>query len=263
MIAAINRLYRKVFCRGGHGVHSPFVFDLLTTVIEERCSYYCYDSLSPVRAQLRQNLSKIEYRECEYVVNEYLKKKCFSESEDKLLFRLANRFKPRIIYMVGSDLGLAPLYLTAYSKSACCTVIEPEADVAAVARKFAGKYSTSVDIHSSGKLYLQNDCSIDLFVWGKSSLAASGITGDYDSAGNGSISSCEAFSYKAFDEAVQYMNDEGLMVISCINVSRESRATWKKICAHPRVTVTLEMYSLGLVFFNPKLHRKTYKSLVM
>ena len=257
MIAAINRLYRKAFCRGGHGVHSPFVFDLLTTVIEERNSYYCYDSLSPVRAQLRQNLSKIEYRGCEYAVNEYLKKKCFSESEDKLLFRLANRFKPRVIYMVGSDLGLAPLYLTAYSKSACCTVIEPEADVAAVARKIADKYSTSVDIHSSGKLYLQNDCSIDLFVWGESSLAAFGITGDYVSAGNGSI------SYNAFDEAVQYMNDKGLMVISGINASRESRATWEKICAHPRVTVTLEMYSLGLVFFNPKLHRKTYKSLVM
>ena len=66
-----------------------------------------------------------------------------------------------------------------------------------------------------------------------------------------------------FDEAVQYMSDDSLMVVSDINASRESKASWKKICDHPRVTVTLDLYSLGIVFFNPKLHRKTYKSFVL
>ena len=238
MIAVINRLYRRIFCRGGHGVHSPFVFDLLTTVIEEKCFYYCYDSLSPVRAQLRQNVVTLRSRGHEYAVNDYLKRFCFSESEDKLLFRLANRFKPEVICVAGSDLGLAPVYLTAYSKSVRCIVIEPEADVAAVAQSIVDKYSTSVGIHSSGEIDTQDKGSIDLFVLGKCSPVA-------------------------FDEAVQYMNDESLMVISGINASRESRAKWKNICVHPRVTVTLDLYSLGLVFFNPNLHRKTYKSFVL
>ena len=238
MIVSINKLFRNFFCRGGHGVHSPFVFDLLTTVIEEKNDYYCYENLSLVRAQLRQDSSKIKYKGREYAVKDYLKKLCFSESEDKLLFRLANRFKPRVICMTGSDLGLAPLYLAAYSKSASCIAIEPEADIAAVARKFTDKYSTSVDIQSSGKLDIQNNYSIDLFVFGKSSSTA-------------------------FNEVIRYMSDESIVVVSGINASRESSIIWKKICAHPKVTVTLDLYNLGIVFFNPKLHRKTYKSFVL
>ena len=238
MIASINKLFRNFFCRGGHGVHSPFVFDLLTTVIEEKSDYYCYESLSFVRAQLRQDSSKIKYKGREYTVKDYLKKFCFSESENKLLFRLANRFKPELIYTTGSDLGLAPLYLTAYSKSSRCIAFESEEDIAAAARIFTDKYSTSVDIQSSGKLDIQNNCSINLFVFGKSSSTV-------------------------FDEVVRYMNNESLMVVSGINASRESSITWKKICEHPKVTVTLDLYSLGIVFFNPKLHRKTYKSVVL
>ena len=212
MIAAINRLYRSVFCRGGHGVHSPFVFDLITTVIEERSSYYCYDSLSTVRKQLQQNMHKF----------------CFTEREDRLLFRLANRFKPRTIYMMGSDLGLAPLYLTAYSKHARCVVVEPD----------------KLDII---------DNNIDLIVWGRSFSGASG--------GRGNVH--EVFNEETFEKFLPYINDESVMVISGINASRKSTETWKRICASPRVTVTLDLYTLGIVFFNPKLHRKMYKSLVL
>ena len=238
MIVSTNRFLRKVFCSRGYGVHSPFVFDLLTTVIEEKSYYYCYESLRSVRVQLRQNSSKISYKGREYTVKDYLKKNCFSEREDKLLFRLANRFKPKVIYMTGCDLGLAPLYLIAYSESARCIAFDPEADIAAVARKFVDKYSTSVEIQSSSKFDIQNNSSIDFFVLSVNSL----IT---------------------FDEAVQYMNDESLMVVSGINASHESRESWKMICAHPRVTVTIDLYSLGIVFFNPKLNRKTYKSFVL
>ena len=271
MIASINRLYRMIFCRGGHGVHSPFVFDLLTTVIEEKMSYYCYESLSSVRMQFQQCNSNIEYDNRRYTVENYLNKYCFSECENRLLFRLANRFKPRTIYVIGSDLGLAPLYLTAYSKSAHCVVVEPEPTIAAIAQKFVDKYSSSkIDIHASGNTNISDNGVIDLFVWGKSNPNASGSYYISEADKNSGISetsvagtiACKAFSLVAFEKLLPYINDESVMVISDINSSKKNVDTWKKICAHSRVTVTLDLYSLGVVFFNPKLHRKTYKSLV-
>ena len=36
-------LYRGIRYRKGYGVHSPFVFNLITKVIEEHCSYYRTD----------------------------------------------------------------------------------------------------------------------------------------------------------------------------------------------------------------------------
>lgn len=35
-------LYRSIRYRKGFGVHSPFVFNLITKVIEEKCSYYSF-----------------------------------------------------------------------------------------------------------------------------------------------------------------------------------------------------------------------------
>ena len=234
MIGVINRLYRKIFCRGGHGVHSPFVFELITAVIENRCAYYCYESLSAVRKQLHFDKNKIRYNNREYPVKKYLDKYCFSESEDRLLFRLANRFSPRTILMMGSDLGLAPLYLTAYSKNTRCIVFEPEPDISAVARKYTEKYSSSIELRSSYDFDTIGD--VGFIVLG---------------AGN------------EFEKYLRFVNDGTVMVIQGINSSKENRKKWRNICCHPRVTVTLDLYSLGIVFFNPKLHRKTYKSLFM
>jgi len=37
-------LYRGIRYRKGFGVHSPFVFNLITKVIEERCQYYSFSA---------------------------------------------------------------------------------------------------------------------------------------------------------------------------------------------------------------------------
>ena len=246
MISAINRFYRKVFCRGGYGVHSPFAFDFITTVIEDSCGYYCYDDLSAVRTQLRYNESKIRYSNREYSVKQYLNKYCFSESEDKLLFRLANRFKPKIILVAGSDLGLSPLYLTAYSNSAHCIVFEPEADVAAVSRKYTEKYSSSIELHTSCDFDVKGD--IDLIVLGKKL--------------QNSLVAHKSIIYE-FEEYLNFVNDETVMVISGINSSKKNRKEWNMVCAHPRASVTFDLYSLGIVFFNPNYHRKAYKNIAL
>ena len=40
-----------------------------------------------------------------------------------------------------------------------------------------------------------------------------------------------------------------------IKASRKMRELWEEICACPEVTVTLDLYSLGIVLFNKKLHK--------
>ena len=254
MIAAINRLYRTIFCRGGHGVHSPFVFDLITKVVEEKESYYCYERLSAVRKQLQQNCDKIICRDREYAIKDFLNKFCFSEREYQLLFRLANRFQPQTIYVLGSDLGLAPLYLTSWSERASCIVFEREPSMAVVARKVVDKYSyASIYIQAFDNPEIADDSIIDLIVWGNTYTDFAGDTKHDDNA----------FSIEAFKGFLPYLNDNSIMIVSGINSSRKNQETWKMICSIPEVTVTLDLYSLGIVFFNPKLHRKMYKSVVL
>ncbi|MDR2913601.1 MAG: hypothetical protein LBV74_02005 [Tannerella sp.] len=241
MIFAINRLYRILFCRGGHGVHSPFVFDLITNVIEEKRLYYCYERLNAVRLQLLQDNREITFGNRKLTIRKMLNRNCFTEREHRFLFRLANRFQPKTIYVAGSDFGLNPLYLTAYSKKSSCTVFEPELSVADIAHEFINKYAlASIDICNR---MADIPDHIDLIVWGNSFTGTS-------------------FSMQAFDRILTNVNDESVMVFSGINASPENRKTWDAICQHSEVTVSLDLYNLGVVFFNPKLHRKTYKNII-
>ena len=48
MSPLIVPLYRRLFSRKGYGVHSPFVFDLITNVLEESRGYYAYTRLHAI-----------------------------------------------------------------------------------------------------------------------------------------------------------------------------------------------------------------------
>jgi len=114
-----NRLYRLLFCRRGFGVHSPFVYDLITNVIEEDREYYFYKAFhDTVRraAKVKQSLR---------------------ERERKLLFRLANRFRTYRMLIVGSDGAITAVYMLAFSSAARCLVVEPHVDSRTIEQKNA------------------------------------------------------------------------------------------------------------------------------
>lgn len=48
---AAKALWRRSFSYGGHSVHSPFAFELLTRVVEERSLYSAFDSIREVIRQ--------------------------------------------------------------------------------------------------------------------------------------------------------------------------------------------------------------------
>lgn len=237
MITFLDRLYRAMFCRGGYGVHSPFVFDLLTTVIEERKLYYCYDRIYPVRLQILQRADEVTFDNRTHKMNKVLKKYGFTEPEHRLLFRLANRFQPKTVLTLGSDFGLTPLYVTDFSKHSDCIVIEPEPSIASVARAYIHQYAAASVVLRSDLVEIPD--GLDFVVWG-----------------------AYPFDMQSFERFVPHFHEASVMVIAGINASSHKKSSWKAVCAHREVTVTIDLGRLGIVFFNPKLHRRTYKSLV-
>ena len=46
--------------RHGHGIHSPFVYELLTTVIENDDQFYIFNDIDNLRTQLLSSTNTIE-----------------------------------------------------------------------------------------------------------------------------------------------------------------------------------------------------------
>ncbi len=102
-----TRLLYKVRHHKGHGVHSPFVFDLINNVIEEKRSYYSYQE---IQSFLDQNHPK----------------KLSLKKEDLLSFRLVNYFGAHKILEIGAGNGVNTLCLAAPSSKIECLSIEAD-----------------------------------------------------------------------------------------------------------------------------------------
>jgi len=244
---SIKPFYRYLFYRKGFGIHSPFVYDLIINVIRETHDYYAYDDISMVRLQLLQNERIIQYGDKRITVKKAIKRCGLSPKEGKFLFRLTNHCKPHTVLSVGSALGLAPLCLTRYDTTVQCITLEREADVAEIAEQLllkekndahqikTGAYPALVP-ESIGELQ-QIDC---VFI-GKD-------VGVYDWD-------------MVFDQCLPYINDTTFFVLAGIRSSTEKKHYWTQFRQHPGVTVAIDLFNMGVLFFQPKLQKMIYKTI--
>lgn len=87
--------------RKGYGVHSPFAFNFLTSVVYEYGEYYAYRDLDALygKKDRRMNCHEMKCR--------------------KFLFRLANYVHPKLIGLYGA----VPPDVSAYLASGCCSAV--------------------------------------------------------------------------------------------------------------------------------------------
>lgn len=226
-------LYRFLRYRKGFGVHSPFAFSFITKVIDERYGYYAYNDIELIRRQL-------VHRNCPMLKTD------IKRSHGELLFRIVNYFKPERLIQIGTSAGIGSLYMTAPSSRLNYLLLDSDDNNAEQTiwslRKFNPKAS-SVSV----------------------------IAGDYLKTLPAALSKMSAVDFLFFnsakdkeknmiylDEAIKYVQSDTVFFIEGIRSNREMRQLWKNICLREDVSVTFDLYNVGVVFFNKKLHKQNY-----
>ena len=244
-------LYRSIRYRKGFGVHSPFVFNLITKVIEERCGYYSFNEIELLRKQLlfrneyitypdRRNKGKMRRRR----IGEIVKREAIRPKHGALLFRLANYFKSKHILQLGPTMGLSTLYLTSYATDVRCIALESVPEFAAIAEQDYQKGARN---------------PIDLRVGSYRQLLPKALEEmeQLDFVFFNTLYEPEDNLW-LFNECIKHVHDGTLFVFEGIKENRKMRQLWHDVCLHPDVTVTLDLYSLGIIVFHKKLHKKDY-----
>ena len=216
-------LYRGIRYRKGFGVHSPFVFNLITKVIEERCQYYSFYDIELIRKQLLFQDDEITYPD--------------RQQKGKMRRRTIGR-------IFGPSMGLSTLYLTSYASDLKCIALENVPEFASIARIAFGKAARNpVDLRVGSYKDLLPKALKDMeqldFVF---------FNTLYEQQNN----------IWLFEECLKHVHGDTVFVFEGIKTSRKMREFWREVCCHPEVTVTIDLYSMGIVFFNKKLHKRDY-----
>lgn len=207
--------------RKGFGVHSPWAYDLITNVIEEKLPYYAYDDLYEFWENAPDFLPQ------------------YDENVDQLLFRLVNALKPRLILEIGTGAGVSTGYLASVSSSTpCITLDAPHPAVSEVRQNLSA--FPQVEYRSGDVLaMLQN-------------LTDEAPSIDFVHMAH------TAFFREAFDIILPYLNDGSVIAVQSINGN--SRRKWfESVASGPDTGVVFTKGSTGLLFFDKKMYKQQYR----
>lgn len=240
--------------RRGHGIHSPFVYDLLTNVIENDNQYYIFADIENLRNQLLRSKQKMIVSDLgagsalkntrERSIKKIVKHSAKNRKYGQLLFRLVHHFKPEILLELGTSLGFSSAYLAAPDKDSILHTIEGCNNLARYA------------MHNFSLLKLENIKSYNApFEEALPKILNKIKVLDF-AFFDGNHRKEPTLNY--FNQCLGKINSNSVFIFDDIHWSAEMEEAWEEIKKHPQVVVTIDLFFLGLVFFRKELSKQDF-----
>ena len=228
-----------------HGVHSPFVFALVTKCFYDKPSKPEYSILKDYRKALLDNKNTIEvtdfgagsrvFKSNTRQISKIAQTAGISPKRAELLYRIVNYFQPETILEIGTSLGLATSALSLGNPNSKITTLEGCPQTSGVAQKQYAKFKLNnietvvTEFTEYFKNCLRNTehCQLIYFDGNHSKQA----TLDY------------------FELLLPTITNETVWIFDDIHWSDGMEEAWEIIKNHPKVTVTIDIFQWGLVFF--------------
>ncbi|MES2574444.1 MAG: class I SAM-dependent methyltransferase [Bacteroidota bacterium] len=245
-----------------HAVHSPFVFNLITKCFYDKESKpdpsgseqaKQYAILKEYRNSLLENKTTIEvtdfgagskvFKSNTRQISKIAKTAGISPKRAKLLLRITNYFQPTTILEIGTSLGLATSALALGNQKASIVTLEGCPETANQCQLQLKKFnihnieSIVTEFNSYFKNHQPSTTNYQLIYF------------------DGNHSKFATLNY--FELLLPTITNDSVWIFDDIHWSKEMEEAWEIIKRHPKVTVTIDTFQWGLVFFRkeqPKEH---------
>ena len=238
----------------GHGIHSPFVFDFITKVLNDQRKYDDYKKVESLRKKLvndRTVLTIEDYgagssssnsnmRSVSSIVKSTVKSKKYSQ----LLYRIAKYYQPNTIIELGTSLGITTSYLSLAKPDATIFTLEGATEIAKVAK---ANFKT-LERENIRLIEGNFDYTLPAVLYQLPSVDFAFIDGNHRRA--------PTLSY--FHQLFGKRNNNTILILDDIHWSADIEQAWNEIKEYPAVRCTIDLFFMGIVLFRQEFIEKQH-----
>jgi predicted O-methyltransferase YrrM len=245
--------YRQAVTK--HEIHSPFVYSLITEVLEDKSHDAAYDLIESIKAQNLDSDKTIETidlgagshfsGEKKRKIADIARHASKSQKLGRLLFRLSKHFKGTELLEIGTSLGFSTLYIHAGNKDASLTTLEGCPQTAAAALINFKAFGSNKIVLKEGPF----EESLPALLEKKQKLDFVFFDGNHRKE--------PTLDY--FRSCLAKAQANSVFIFDDIHWSEEMEEAWDEIQQHGLSTVTIDLFFMGLVFFRPGQVKQHFK----
>ena len=246
----------KLFSRHryGFGIHSPFVFEFITEVLRNSEEKHVYAKIEGLRKRLRSSQEIVSYMDPgsgsvtlpvkNRKITDIAKAASISSKYGKLIYRIVEKYTPETIVEIGTSLGISTLYLSKANEKAQVYTLEGAEPVAEIAQdNFSGMNAMNIQLRAglfkdSLPETLRGLKSVDLVFF------------------DGNHTKDATLDY--FNQCLDKAGNQTIFIFDDIHWSEGMEDAWNIIKANERVSISIDLFRIGIVFFNKGLTREDF-----
>ena len=237
-------------------IHSQFVFDFINNILRDKEKYSDYPILWNHRNEMAESTDPIEtvdfgigagkkaYSTRILSLGKIVRNRSHNESRLKLLYRITRYFKPENILEFGTAAGISATYIKKGNPESFMTTMEGCANLAARANESFVELGLG-DIEIAVGSF---DVTLDDVLKKFTKLDFVFFDGNHR----------KEPTLRYFEKCVQLSNENSIFVFDDIHWSSGMESAWDEIKNDSRVSVTIDLFWFGLVFFRKGIEKQDF-----
>ena len=238
-----------------HGVHSPFVYTLVTACFYKKTNATSWKLFSKVKHQLLDNNSLIKvtdfgsgskiFKSNKRKVAKIAKIAGISNKKAKLLIKIVNYFKPENSLEIGTSVGLGTSAIKIGFQNSKITTLEGCPETVKVAQDlfktnhFKNILAVTGDFKKTLPKVIENNNQFDFIYF------------------DGNHTKKATLEY--FENCLSSIKNNSFWIFDDIYWNKEMQEAWSVIKKHPKVKVTVDVFHFGIVFFRKEQAKEHFK----
>ena len=209
---------------GGFGIHSPFAFNFVRTVLRQPKPYYAYSGIGQLVNTIKANTTRRQRHDMDLL----------TEREARLLFRVTNFFNPRRILQAGAATGVESVSMLAVSRESRLYLFDPLIEQKALAVKVLQSQLERVDCYDDAQVAVDDFLQAD-----GASMALVNVPID------------EALLHRLLDAGT-------VLVLRHLNHEETMWNLFESCCSHMTTGQTYSNGKTAIINPSPKLQREDF-----